>query len=317
MRNALPAGLGGWVWLMAIAAATVAHAQMFRSGVAIVALAVTVTDSQGRSVSGLTAGDFAVYEDGVRQPVSLFGSGDVPLDVALVLDTSSSMRPLIAVVRSGARGLVSALRVGDRVSVVELKQRVRVRQSLTGDLDRIGAAIDALEPSGTTALYDALYMSLRQFERERRLQPELRRQALVLFSDGLDTTSHLDFDEIVALARAGNVVIYTITPDRLDPVRMGTAEQRRIALWEMRTLTRDTGGLAFFTRGAEELERAYSSIAQDLVNQYAVGYIVPRPGERGTFRQLSVQLVPPARGVARTRAGYTASPEESTGGRDR
>ena len=74
----------------------------------------------------------------------------------------------------------------------------------------------------------------------------------------------------------------------------------------MRRLTGDTGGLPFFPRDSDELERAYRSIARDLVNQYAVGYIVPRPDERGRFRQVSVRLVPPARGVARTRAGYTA-----------
>jgi VWFA-related protein len=238
---------------MAIAVAATLHGQVFRSGVAMVALSVTVTDPQGQSVSGLTAEDFAVYEDGVRQTVTLFESDHVPLDVALVLDTSNSMGSMMPVVQAGARGLVSRLRDGDRVAVIDIKRQVRVHQDFTGNLDSIRTAIGALRPSGTTALYDGLYVSLRHLERERRLRPELRRQALVLFSDGFDTTSRLDFDDIAAVARAGDVAIYAITPDRPNRSRLkARREQRRLAFWEMRTLTRDTGGLAFFPWGAEE-----------------------------------------------------------------
>ena len=85
-------------------------------------------------------------------------------------------------------------------------------------------------------------------------------------------------------------------------------------MWEMRTLTRDTGGVAFFPWKPEELARVYDTIARELVNQYAVGYVVPRPEEIRRFRQVSVRLVPPARGQARTRTGYAASDADVTGG---
>jgi Ca-activated chloride channel family protein len=315
MPSASGAHLAGCVCLLAIASSAAPHAQVFRSGVAMVALSVTVTDGRGGNVSGLTADDFAVYEDGVQQPVSLFGSDHVPLDVGLVLDTSNSMLSLMPMVKSGARNLLSRLREGDRATLIDIKRQIQVRQGLTGDLASVATAVDGVEPSGSTALYDGIYVSLREFERERRLHPELRRQALVVFSDGFDTASRLGFDEIAALARSAGVVIYTVTPDNRNMTWVGARlEQRQLATWEMRTLTRDTGGQAFFPWKPEELTGVYATIARELVNQYAVGYVVPRPEESRRFRQVSVRLVPPARGQARTRTGYAARGDEIAGG---
>ena len=275
-------------------------------------LGVPVSRPSAVIESQLNAEDFAVYEDGVQQPVSLFGSEHVPVDVALVLDTSSSMLALLPSVKQGARDLLGRLRDGDRASLIEIKRRIELRRSLAEDLSSVAAAIDAVEASGTTALYEGIYFSLREFERERRLRPELRRQALVLFSDGVDTTSHLDFDEVAERAREADVAIYTITPDYryISPLEPGF-DRRRSATWEMRTLTRDTGGLAFFAAKSEQLKPIYDTIAHDLVNQYAVGYLVPRPEDSRKFRRVSVRVIPPAKGVARTRAGYAATGDDA------
>jgi Ca-activated chloride channel homolog len=314
MPSTSGARMAGCVCLLVIASTAAERAQEFRSGVEMVALSVTVTDRRGESVSGLGAGDFAVYEDGVQQPVSLFGSSHVPLDVALVLDTSASMASVLPVVKQGARDLLARLRPGDRATLIDLKRRIEVRQALTADLPGVAAAVGAAAASGTTALYDGVYLSLRQLARERRLRPELRRKALVVFSDGIDTASHLGFEEIAELARATDVVVYTITPDHRyhSPLELGL-DRQRVAAWEMRTLTRDTGGLAFFTVKPEELTQAYDTIARELVNQYALGYVVPRPEETRRFRRVSIRLVPPARGLTRTRAGYAATPGDGAG----
>jgi VWFA-related protein len=314
MPSASGARLAGCVCLLTIASTAALRTQEFKSGVAVVALSVTVTNGRGESVSGLGAGDFAVYEDGVQQPVSLFGSDHVPLDVALVVDTSTSMQSLLPLVKHGARDLLARLRDGDRATLIDVKRRIEVRQSLTADLPSIAAVIDAVDASGTTALYDGVYIALRQFAHERRLRPELRRQALVVFSDGIDTASHLGFEEVAELARSGDVAIYTVTPDHrsISPLESGF-DRRRNAVWEMRTITRDTGGLAFFTSKPEELKPVFDTIARDLVNQYAVGYVVPRPEETRKFRRVSVRLIPPAKGVTRTRSGYAATPADEVG----
>jgi Ca-activated chloride channel family protein len=302
--------LAGCVGVLVVAAAAVGAAQEFRSGVAMVALSVTVLDGRGHSVEGLTAGDFAVFEDGVPQTVSLFGSEEVPLDVALILDSSASMVDLMPVVKAGARSLLSRLRDGDRATLIDLKRTISVRQDLTSDLPQVEAAVDAVEPGGTTALYDGVYLALRLFEHARRRHPDLRRQALVVFSDGIDTASRLDFTAVAELARAAHVAIYTITPDDRRIAWVGARlERRQIAMWELRTLTRDTGGVSFFPWQPDELTRAYDTIAEELVSQYSVGYVVPRPEDTRGFRRVLVRLLPPARGVARTRAGYEAGAE--------
>ena len=245
----------GCVCVLTVAAAAAAHAQVFRSRVDMVGLTVTVNDARGQEITGLTADHFAVYEDGVQQQVSLFGSEKVPVDVALVLDTSSSMHVVQPAVKKGAVALLAKLRDGDRALVVDVKQRIQVRSGLDADLSRAVASIDALSAEGSTALYDGLYMSLQEFARERRQRPDVRRQALVMFSDGLDNASHVRFEDVSELARALDVTIYTVTlhDEQLPQVIAQRPEARR-SMWEMRALTLDTGGRAFFPSKATELE---------------------------------------------------------------
>jgi Ca-activated chloride channel homolog len=319
MRLASGARILSAACLLAVAGAHSLNAQQFRSGVDMVALPVTVTDGDGQTVSGLCARDFRVFDNGVPQEVALFGSDQVPLDVMVVVDASTSMTAVLPAVKSGARGLLGRLRAGDRSALVEIKGTIQVPEPLTADLRKIEAAIDRLTASGNTALYNGVYLSLRQFERERRAGRELRRQALVLFSDGVDTVSRIGFDEVTALARALDVTINSITLQGEKPSGdHAVADRAREASWQMRTLTRDTGGLAYFPKRVWELERIFQTIARELVNQYAIAYVAPARAEGQTFRRVSIGLVPPARGVPRTRAGYVAAPASgATGSSDR
>jgi VWFA-related protein len=255
-------------------------------------------------VSGLSAQHFAVFEEGVQQPISLFGATEVPMDVALVTDASSSMMQELPAVQDGAEALVARLRRGDRASVVAVRAQGELAAPLDADLAAVRRAIRGLYASGTTALYDGVYLSLRQFERQRRLQPERRRQALVIFSDGIDNASHVDYEEIVALARALDVTIYTITleEETWGRVMLYDPLQPR---WLMRTLSLETGGQAFFPVKSTEMRAIFDRIARELVSQYTLAYVAPPDRDGPRFRRLSVRVVPPAQGVARTRAGYT------------
>ena len=115
-------------------APVVAQQASFKSGIDIVPLTVTVTDTTGKYVTGLTGDDFTVLEDGVAQPLSFFASVDVPVDVALVLDTSSSMRADLPLAQSAAAGLIHSLRPSDRGAIVEVKGSAGIPQPFTGDL---------------------------------------------------------------------------------------------------------------------------------------------------------------------------------------
>ena len=277
----------------------------------MVALTVTVTDPNGKYVIGLTDKDFTVFEDGVEQPLTFFASDAVPLDVALLVDTSSSMQADLPMVQAAASGLVRRLRDCDRGAVVEIKGAASIPRPLTSDRALIERTIASLSTSGTTALYDALYIALKEFEHERRTAAEVRRQVVVLLSDGLDTHSHIGFDDVLDLARHTGVSTYAIAL-RGDAARLRRVDQDDDTLraeYTMGAVARESGGRTFFPKSAKELAAIYDRIATELENQYELGYSPARPGD-GSFRRVAVRLPAGMNASARTRTGYSSSSPE-------
>jgi Ca-activated chloride channel homolog len=276
---------------LAVTPAASAQIAVFKSGVDIVPLTVTVTDTKGKYVTGLTGNDFEVFEDGVKQAVTFFAREDVPVDVALLVDTSASMDGDLALVKSAASGLVARLRPADRAIVVDVKGSASIAQELTGE----------------TALYDAVYVILRRLDRERRTAAEVRRQALVVLTDGIDTRSRLSFEDVLDLARRSNVSIYVVA------LKSAVAQTPRSRLpdavlrsdYDLKSVTRDSGGRLFEPTAAGDLPGIYCAIAEELFSQYDLGYRPLRAGE-GDFRRVMVRLSQ-TNAVARTRTGYIAS----------
>ncbi len=278
---------------------------VYRAGVELVALPVVVTDGQQKLVSGLQAEQFAVFEDGVRQDITFFASSHVPLDLALLLDTSASMYDKIGRLQEAASGFVSTLGPEDRVSVVDVKDSVRTVHPMDGDLAAARRAIAATTPTGGTALYNGLYMTLREMVRLRRDDTTVRRQALAVFSDGDDTASLVAFDDVLEAARQAGVSIYTIL--LRTPGVVTSSRDRRSTTesgFSMKSLAQETGGRAFFPDDIRQLAAVYGSIARELSNQYAIGYASSNPRRDGTYRRVSVQVTTPAGLTARTRTGY-------------
>ena len=284
-----------------------AQQQAFKSSVDMVPLTVTVTDVKGKPITGLTGGDFKVLEDGVEQSLTFFAAAEVPVDVALVIDTSASMRVNLPIVQKAACGLLRTLHAADRGAVVEIKDSVRVPQPLTSDLDQLEKTVHALRPSGSTALYDGLYVMLKEFDRAHQASRDVRRQVLVLLSDGLDNTSHLPADNVMELARRVGVNIYVIAlQNEVVPVNRAERDESVLhAEYEMRTVAREAGGRSFFPKTAGELPAIYETIAQELASQYQLGYVPMKPGGDGDFRRVAVRLA--TNGLARTRSGYYAT----------
>jgi Ca-activated chloride channel homolog len=285
-----------------------AQSVRFKSGIAMVPLTVTVTASTGKYVRGLTADDFAVFEDDVQQSLSFFACDEVPVDVALVVDTSGSMRADLPLVQAAATGLVGKLRPIDRGAVVEVKDSAGILQSFTSDRGQMEAAIQGLSTSGSTALYDGLYVVLKEFERERRTNVGVTRQVLVLLSDGLDTKSHLSFEDVMDFARRVEVSIYVIAlKGDGAPISRSALDGRILhAAYAMGTVARESGGRTFSPKSARELPAIYSAIAEEFANQYELGYIPTRPGGDGAFRRVAVRVPPQTNALARTRSGYYA-----------
>jgi Ca-activated chloride channel family protein len=281
------------------ATAMVVPSSMFHSGVDLVALTVTAERPDGSYVPRLQPGDFRVFEEGVPQHVAFFGAGEVPVDLVLMLDTSGSMGARLGVAKQAAINLINASGVEDRTVLMAFGTRADVVVPFTADRALLEQAIQRLQAAGHTALYDAIYVALREFGGAPA--GDFRRRAIVVFSDGDDTRSLVSFESVIDQARRTGVAIYVIAPQRATP-----RDHRPLdgAMYEMRRLADETGGRSFFPDALQDLEGIYGTIARELAHQYVIGY-VPESTERNKFRRVSVVVDQPGVKV-RTRSGYIA-----------
>ena len=273
----------------------------FRSGVDVVSLNVTVTDASGRYVTDLSRDDFSVYEDGARQDVTFFSRTSLPLSLSLLVDTSASMDDKIATVRAAASGFVAHLRPEDRTQLIDFDSRVNVLLPFTSahpDLDR---AIASLSAGGSTALYNAVYISLKELKKNQaRSADELRRQAIVLLTDGEDTSSLVSFDEVLEQTKRSETAVYAVGLRARDSnIGKGYSE----AEYVLRQLTSQSGGRVFFPETVADLPAIYDQIWQELSSQYLLGYSSKNPRRDGRWRRVVVRVERPGTS-ARTKQGY-------------
>lgn len=295
-----------------------AHAtgQTFRGATELVNLNVAVLGAGGQPIDGLTPDQFEVFEDGVPQEVQFFASGAMPLDVAILLDTSSSMAGSMPMVRQAARRLIDALRPGDRATLMSVTTRLQVLQAMTDDLAAVDRAVVETEARGGTALYASVYTALHELARLRRVTVEApRRQAVVVFSDGQDTASSFQFDDLLEQIRRAGLPIYVVAPRgpvRLREYREVTfGESSRQQDYELRKMAAETGASAYFPTSLDELAGVFDEIAAELARHYAIGYESSNPTRDGGFRRISLRVA--GAGVSwRTRSGYFADAQRVT-----
>ena len=278
----------------------------FRSQTELVVLQVSVVDQHGRFVAGLGVDDFGVFEDGIRQSVTFFVANAAPLDLVLLIDTSSSMFGRMALAQDAAIDLIRTLKPGDRGAVVLFSHTIRIAHPLTGDFPRLESAIRGAVPSGATAVYEALYVTLRDLARSRAEPGEPRRQAVVVLSDGEDNRSHVEFGDLLDEAQRMTTTIFTILPGPFpDPDLADPTRAKPNALFEMRTLAEQTGGRAFAPATMADLGRIYREIASELSQQYLLAY-APQPTPVDGFRRIAVRAETRPDLRVRTRSGYAA-----------
>jgi Ca-activated chloride channel homolog len=285
---------------------------VFRTGVDLVALNVVVTDGDQKFVTGLSIDDFAVYEDGVQQELSFFASKDVPLDLALLLDTSASMTDKMQTMQEAAVGFAATLRSGDRVSIVDIKDSVKVLHALDDDVQGADAAIRRTTARGGTALYNGLYTALKEMVKQRRQNGDVRRQAIAVLSDGNDTASLVAFDDMMDVAKQAGIAVYTITL-KSSYARNGAHSGSRYfsqSEFAMKALAQETGARSFFPTSITELAGVYGTIAEELATQYALGYTSKNPKRDGAFRRVVVRIADHPGARTRTRSGYQSARAE-------
>lgn len=290
-----------------------------------VTLPVTVLDRNGRFVSGLRKSDFRIYEDGIEQRIDIFASVETPFTVVLMIDTSPSTQYKIEEIRAAAVTFVNQLRSNDEVMVVSFDRNYRVLTRPTNDRGRLTNAINQARFGDGTSIYDAV---------NRTIDSELRqlegRKAIVLFTDGVDTTSNRSsYESTVRRAEEADALIYPIRYDtsgqysgnrRSTGTRRGSTgsilgdilvgiitggsgggsvsvggagqspEEYARGKAYLDELAKLTGGRLFEADTTYNLDAAFRSIAEELRRQYALGYYPEAVGNAGDRKRIRVQV---------------------------
>lgn len=279
----------------------------------LVTLPVSVIDRQGRFISNLQQKDFEVFEDGKQQEIAYFAATEQPITVALLLDVSNSTEFKIGEIRNAANAFIGQLKQNDMVMVIAFDEEVRILSEPTTDREKLFAAVKKAKFHGGTSLYDAV-----DFAINRRLSKLKGRKAVVLFTDGVDTTSEFaTFQSTVKGAEELDTVIYTIHYDTYDAVfddvqqsgnkpKYGngeTAEEYAVGAEYVEDLATRTGGRKYEADSTKNLENAFFNIAEELRWQYNLGYYPSEAGKTGERKALKVRVSTPNVAV-RTRASY-------------
>jgi VWFA-related protein len=261
------------------------------SEVASVLLEAGVYDRKGHFVGGLAPTQFAVREDGVPQAIDLVSHERVPATFALLIDSSQSMSRRFDFVKAAANRLSAFLRPNDRVVVAPFSKRLAALTGPTGDRRTIAEAIEHIEPTGGTAILDAL------IELAGRMPPAEDRRSVILISDGYDEHSVATFDEALGAVKGAGLTIYVVGIGGIAGISLkGERELKRLA--------HETGGQVFFPPRPDELAAIYDQLASDAQNRYLVTYTPTNTARDGAWRSISLATSPEY--IVRTRTGYRA-----------
>jgi Ca-activated chloride channel homolog len=263
----------------------------------VVSVTAVVFDKAGRFVRGLGAKDVQLLEDGVPQELSYFreaagGEEKIPLSVVLVLDASGSMTPNMHFLQEAAISFVNKLEDVDQALVVSFNNTIKGSAEFTGDLTRLEEFVDSLQAWGGTSLYDAIHYSLG------RVKDLPGRKALIVFSDGDDTTSDMKEQEVVDYARAVEATVYGVG---IKGGYGGGGSPKGF----MKKIAEETGGQAFFPDRVGDLIKVFNGISEELHNHYALAYS-PKKAPDGSYRTITLKLLNRPDVQVRVRKGYFA-----------
>ncbi len=273
---------------------------VFRADSRLVVLHATVVDKDGKLVEDLPQKAFKVYENNVEQEIRLFRREDIPISLGLVIDNSASMRDKRQMVGAAALRLVKASNPQDEVFIVNFSDSAFLDCPFTNSIPRLQEALAHIDSRGTTAMRDAIAMSIDYM----RMNAKLEKKILLVVSDGDDNLSEITLEQLIRQAQQAEVLIYAI--GLLTEEDRGSARQAQKAL---DTITEATGGAPYYPKELAEVDQIAVQVAHEVRNQFTIGYSPSQPNLDGTFRQIRVAVDGPDRPVARTRTGYYATPE--------
>lgn len=283
----------------------------FKVDVKLVNVFATVTDQQGAPVGNLTKNDFSIREDGIPQKIAVFSKeSQMPLQIVLAVDTSSSTRKDIRLELEAARKFIhSILRPQDGLAFYEFSTSVTEMTPFTSKLKQIDGAINNVTVGGATSMYDAIYLG------SKALINRQGRKVLVLITDGGDTASSVTYAEALRAAQISEALVYSL----IDVPVESSAGRNTGGEHALIQLSHDTGGKYFYASNIEQLESAFEQISDELRTQYLLAYYPVQRQADSDFRQIDVTVKPQADAavskggddsgklVVRARRGYYTS----------
>jgi len=291
-------------WILAPLAAALTTASIaawqqptFRAETRLVVLQATVRDRHGALVPNLDQSAFTVYENGKRQPITLFRRDDVPVSIGLVIDNSGSMRTLRAKAEAASLAFARASNPLDELFVVNFADKVHVDVPFTSDVRDLERGIARVDAIGGTALNDALAKAqdyLKKGTRDRRV--------LVVITDGNENASETTAADVEREAERADTVIYAIGLFGDDPVKLKRGRR------ELDRLTEKTGGTAYYPTSIDQVDSVVLELARQIRQQYTIAYAPTNQVLDGTWRTIRVVAAGREPLVVHSRAGYRASP---------
>jgi VWFA-related protein len=260
--------------------------------------------------------EFAVFENGASQEISLFASAETPFDLVLLLDLSGSTSDKIGLIRKSSRRFVDSARAGDRIGIVTFADTIQVVSLLTADRDALKKSIGDMEkPEGGTRFWDSLRFVLEHVLGQSRA--ENRRSAVVVMTDGVDNAlpdvtgegSRTTFEELLESERRSDTIVL---PIYLDTEKEGVRQHRMLASayglarQQLDQLAAESGNVVYRARKVKDLEGVYTRIMHDLSTVYSIGYIPTTRLRDGLWRTVTVQLIGHPGLVVRSKRGYYA-----------
>jgi VWFA-related protein len=300
------------------AAEEIDEGDIVRVDTELVTVNMSVIDrGTNRGLTGLTQQDFRIYEDGVEQQVAHFDSASAPFNLLLLIDLSSSTQDVVQLIRESALRFVNAARPGDRIGIITFGSVNVVVSPLTNDREALRRSINAIDKhQGSTNLYDALNFAMDEMLKNAK---DSRRNAIVLMSDGLDSTmpnvpgdgSRLDYKELLGRVREFDGVLYSLWLNTeteysslsvldIQPETFDLAHDR------MKELGEAGGGIFYEVEDLEDLAGAYERVVADLGTVYSIGYRPTNKQRNGKWRAIRVAVSRP-NAVARGKHGYYAN----------
>jgi Ca-activated chloride channel homolog len=291
----------------------------FKIGVEVnmVTVPVTVRKSEVGFIKGLQQSAFHIYEDGELQQIDLFAQEGVPTRIAIVLDSSGSVRTEWGTIRYATKKFVEHLSLEDEFSLVNFSSDVRLRIKWGRKTDRVDDVLTSIYCKGNTKLWDAIYLVSNQVFKGIR-----EKKAMIIMSDGLDNESLTTYEEAMQAAIHSEAAIYVVSktesirrlmesdPDLRAYYGGLPHEQFAQADVALRKLAYETGGRVLYPNNFGQLDDIYAQVDEELRSQYTIGYVSTNAIKDGSYRRIEVKVDAPGARIS-ARPGYYAPNELS------